>query len=445
MDDYYKFLDSKRQLSGEYGFNPVYMPDQAFDFQKSLIEWACVKGRSAIFADCGLGKSLMQLAWAQNVVQKTNKNVLILTPLAVSHQTVKEGSKFGIECAKSSDGSVKSKITVTNYERLHYFDSSNFVGVVCDESSILKNYSGKIRSQVTEFLRPVKYRLLCTATAAPNDWMELGTSSEALGYLKRVEMLANYFSHDGGDTSKWRIKGHAAGARFWEWVSSWAKAVRRPSDLGHSDEGYKLPLLKVRSHVVESTNKLDGFLFSVPAVTLDEQREERRSTIESRCEMVKTLTENQNQSIAWCHLNSESEYLKKIIRGSVEVKGSSTEEEKEEAFENFEAGKIKVLITKPSIAGFGLNWQSCNHMTFFPSHSFEQWYQSIRRCYRFGQKKDVIVDVVSSESESNVYDNLQRKQRQAVEMFDKMIEHMSPKKRDSKTTKKESIKLPSFV
>jgi hypothetical protein len=328
---------------------------------------------------------------------------------------------------------------------LHYFDSSNFVGVVCDESSILKNYSGKIRSQVTEFLRPVKYRLLCTATAAPNDWMELGTSSEALGYLKRVEMLANYFSHDGGDTSKWRIKGHAAGVRFWEWVSSWAKAVRRPSDLGHSDEGYKLPLLKVRSHVVESTNKLDGFLFSVPAVTLDEQREERRSTIESRCEMVKTLTENQNQSIAWCHLNSESEYLKKIIPGSVEVKGSSTEEEKEEAFENFEAGKIKVLITKPSIAGFGLNWQNCNHMTFFPSHSFEQWYQSIRRCYRFGQKKDVIVDVVSSESESNVYDNLQRKQRQAVEMFDKMIEHMNPKKRDSKTTKKESIQLPSFV
>jgi hypothetical protein len=445
MDDYYKFLDSKRQLSGEFGFNPIYMPDQAFDFQKSLIEWSCLKGRSAIFADCGLGKSLMQLAWAQNVVQKTNKNVLILTPLAVSHQTVKEGAKFGIECAKSSDGNVKSKVTVTNYERLHYFDASDFAGVVCDESSILKNYSGKIRSQVTDFLNPVKYRLLCTATAAPNDWMELGTSSEALGYLKRVEMLANYFSHDGGDTSKWRIKGHAAGVRFWEWVSSWAKAVRRPSDLGFSDEGYDLPMLKVRSHVVESTNKLDGFLFSVPAVTLDEQREERRSTIESRCEMVKTLTDYQNQSIAWCHLNSESEYLKRIIPGSVEVKGSSTEDEKEESFENFESGKIKVLITKPSIAGFGLNWQNCNHMTFFPSHSFEQWYQSIRRCYRFGQKKDVLVDVVSSESESNVYDNLQRKQRQAAEMFDKMIGHMNPKKRTNKTTKKETIQLPSFV
>lgn len=454
MDDYYKFLDSKRQMSGEYGFSPVYMPDQAFDFQKSLIEWACVKGRSAIFADCGLGKSLMQLAWAQNVVQKTNKNVLILTPLAVSHQTVKEGAKFGIECAKSSDGSVKSKITVTNYERLHYFDSSNFVGVVCDESSILKNFDGKIKSQVTEFLRTIQFRLPCTATAAPNDFIELGTTAEALGHMGFMDMIGRFFKKTGSTTSRkdenrsgiYNLKGHAK-KDFWRWVVSWSRALRKPSDLGFEDFNHSLPDLITRQHVVQCRSKNPDYLFDMPAFGLQEQRAERSRSVGERCEMAAGIINSKSSSaLAWCYLNKESEMLKSLIDGAEEVRGSDSDEKKEESFEAFEKGQIKCLVTKPTIAGFGLNWQHCNRMTFFPSHSFEQWYQSIRRCWRFGQKSNVTVDLITSEGELDVLRNLKRKTYQAEEMFSKMVELMrnelNIKTIDNHKTK---IELPSWL
>lgn len=432
MNDYYKFLESKRQLSGEFGFDPVFMPDQVFDFQRHLIEWACRKGRAAIFADCGLGKSLMQLVWAQNVVQKTNGNVLILTPLAVSHQTVKEGEKFGIECKKSSDGSIEAKITVTNYERLHYFNANDFQGVVCDESSILKNFDGKIKSQVTEFLRTIKYRLLCTATAAPNDFIELGTSSEALGHMGFMDMIGRFFKKSTATMSRkdetrsgiFNLKDHAK-KDFWRWVVSWSRALRKPSDLGFNDFSHKLPELITRQHVVSCRSKNPEYLFDMPAAGLQEQRAERSRSVNERCEMsAEIINITKGASLAWCYLNRESEVLKSLIKDSVEVKGSDSDEHKEECFENFENGKVKCLITKPTIAGFGLNWQHCNHMTFFPSHSFEQWYQSIRRCWRFGQKNDVVVDVISSEGESDVLKNLQRKSKQAEIMFQNMVELM---------------------
>lgn len=432
MNDYYKFLESKRQLSGEYGFDPLYIPDQAFDFQRHLIEWACRKGRAAIFADCGLGKSLMQLAWAENIVRKTNGNVLILTPLAVSHQTVKEAEKFGIECKKSNDGKPKSKIFVTNYQKLHYFDPKDFEGVVCDESSILKNFDGKIKSQVTEFLRSMKYRLLCTATAAPNDFIELGTSSEALGHMGFMDMIGRFFKKSGSTTSRkdetragtFHLKDHAK-KDFWRWVVSWSRAIRNPSDLGFSSFGHTLPELVTRQHVVSCRNKNPEFLFDMPAVGLQEQRAERSRSVEERCDMAAGIINNQNESaIAWCYLNKESEQLNKLINDSKEVKGSDDDDYKEECFQAFESGQIKCLITKPTIAGFGLNWQHCNRMTFFPSHSFEQWYQSIRRCWRFGQKNKVIVDVISSEGEADVLKNLQRKAAQAETMFANMVNLM---------------------
>lgn len=426
MNEYQKFLESKRQLSGEYGFDPLWIPDQAFDFQRHLIQWACRKGRAAIFADCGLGKSLMQLAWAENVARKTNGNVLILTPLAVSHQTVKEADKFGIECTKSSDGKINSKITVTNYERLHYFDAKQFQGVVCDESSILKNFNGKIREAVTGFLKSIPYRLLCTATAAPNDFMEIGTSSEALGYLKHKEMLSIYFTHDSANTSKWRLKGHASGGPFWKWMASWAVAVRTPQDLGFEDVDMKLPKLTINKHIVKSQSKMEGYLFNLPAVGLEEQRKERKNTINERCEKVKSLIDqNKGSSIAWCHLNDEGNLLEKIIPDSIQVSGSDSDEKKENAFSEFENGNIKTIITKPSIAGFGLNWQHCSHQTFFPSHSFEQWYQAVRRSWRFGQKNEVIVDVVSSDGEADVVKNLERKANQADKLFKQLVKHIN--------------------
>lgn len=432
MNEYQKFLESKRQLSGEFGFDPLWIPDQAFDFQRHLIQWSCRKGRAAIFADCGLGKSLMQLAWAENVSRKTNGNVLILTPLAVSHQTVKEAEKFGIECTKSSDGKIHSKITVTNYERLHYFDSKQFQGVVCDESSILKNFDGKIKSAVTEFMREIKYRLLCTATAAPNDFIELGTSAEALSHMGFMDMIGRFFKKTGSTTSRkdetrsgtFHLKPHAQ-RDFWRWVVSWSRALRKPSDLGFSDFAHNLPELITNQHIVQCRTKNPQYLFDMPAAGLQEQRAERSRSVNERCEMAsEIINSKKSQAIAWCYLNKESEILKSLIQDSKEVKGSDSDEYKEEVFKSFESGETKCIVTKPTIAGFGLNWQNCNRMTFFPSHSFEQWYQAIRRCWRFGQKEKVIVDVISSEGESDVLRNLKRKSHQAETMFKNMVELM---------------------
>lgn len=430
--EYADFLSAKRQLSGRFGFKPHFMPEFLFDFQKALVEWSIQKGRAAIFADCGLGKTPMQLVWAENVVRETNGRVLIITPLAVGHQTIREADKFGIAATRSSDGSfpfTKEKIIVTNYERLHYFNPNDFEGVVCDESSILKNFDGATRAAITEFMRTRKYRLLCTATAAPNDYIELGTSSEAVGELGFTDMISRFFKKEGSTTTRsdehragvWRFRGHAE-SDFWRWICSWSRAIRKPSDMGFGDGAFELPPLETRQHVVEATTPHEEFLFSMPACGLSEQRSERRRTLNERCELAAEIHNTcAEPSIGWCHLNSEGDLLTKLIPDSEQVSGDDPDERKEEVFSAFESGKLRVLITKPTIAGFGLNFQHCARQTFFPSHSFEQWYQAVRRSWRFGQKKKVVVDVISSEGEASVLANLQRKSDAAEKMFAKIV------------------------
>lgn len=436
--EYVEFLERKSQLGKMSGFPSVWIPDFLFPFQKSLIEWALLKGRAAIFADCGLGKTPMQLVWAENVRRHTNRPVLILTPLAVSGQTVREAEKFGIDCQQSRLGEVRPNITVTNYERLHYFNPNDFSGCVCDESSILKNFDGAIKSNITDFMKKMRYRLLCTATAAPNDYIELGTSSEALGELGYMDMLGMFFKNDqnslhpnmngrnsGGDgrRSKWRFKAHAE-RHFWRWMCSWARSIRKPSDLGFSDDTFKLPELIINNTKVEASRPMDGFLFILPAQGLDEQRQERRHTIKERCECVAEKVSGKKNSVIWCHLNDEGDLLEKLIDGSVQVSGKDSDEEKEEKFRAFETGQVSKLVIKPIIGAFGLNWQHCNHMTFFPSHSFEQYYQAVRRCWRFGQKNPVTIDLVTTEGESEVMINLKRKSEAADRMFSMLVEEM---------------------
>ena len=437
---YADFIRAKSQLDANQGFPPVWMPDFLFDFQEHLTEWAIRKGRAALFADCGLGKSPMQLVWAQNVVEHTNRPVLIATPLAVSYQLLREAAKFGIEAERSTDGKVgKPRIIVTNYERLEHFDPGDFAGMVCDESSILKNFSGVRKAQVTEFMRMMAYRLLCTATAAPNDYIELGTSSEALGELGHMDMLSRFFKNDqntsnmrGGGAArwsghsgpKWRFRGHAE-IPFWQWVCSWARAIRRPSDLGFDDGKFILPELIERTHVVKVERPRDGLLFPLPAVGLAEQRAERRVTIQERCERVAELAEGDGQVLVWCHLNAEADLLAEMIPDAQQVAGSDSDDAKEERLNAFADGKLRALVTKPKIGAWGLNLQRCNRITFFPSHSYEQYYQGVRRCWRFGQERPVTVDVVTSEGEADVLSNLQRKAAQADRMFEALLEHMN--------------------
>jgi len=418
------------------------MPDAAFDFQRSLIEWTVKQGRSAEFADCGLGKSLMELAWAQNVYLHTGKPVLLLTPLAVGPQMVAEGQKFGIETARSQEGKITAPIVVANYERLHYFNADDFDGVVADESSILKNFDGKRKQAITDFMRKRPFRLLATATAAPNDYIELGTSSEALGVLGHMDMLTRFFKNEQNtirptvylhrgklhsqirEQAKWRFKKHAE-IPFWKWVTSWARALRKPSDLGFEDDGFILPNLIEHQTVVEDPKPRNGELFDVPAVGLREQREERRNTIQERCEIAAEKVSHDRSAVVWCHLNDEGNLLENLIPDAVQVSGSDLDEKKEETFLAFANGQIRVLVTKPVIGGFGLNWQHCAHMTFFPSHSYEQYYQGVRRCWRFGQKRDVTVDIITTRGEVNVMQNLKRKAKQAEQMFDHLVRYMN--------------------
>jgi hypothetical protein len=455
MDDYLKFLSDRSQLGGEHGFEPLWMPDFLFDFQASLVEWAVRRGRAAIFADCGLGKTLMELVWAENVVRKTGGNVLLLTPLAVTHQILAEANRFGIACAISRNGAVDSHIVITNYEKLHLYNPSDFVGVVCDESSILKSFDGTTKRALTEFMRKHPYRLLATATAAPNDFIELGTSSEALGYLGHMDMLNKFFRNSlnnsstgryRGEVMKWRLKGHAE-LPFWRWVCSWARACRRPSDLGFSDEKFVLPRLIETEHEVATSKPAPGMLFSLPAVGLKEQRDERRRTIQERCEKAASLVaDTKEPAMTWCHLNNEGDLLEELIPDAVQVSGNMTDEKKEECLSAFARGEIRVLVTKPVIGAWGLNYQHCNHVTFFPSHSFEQYYQAVRRCWRFGQKREVTVDVVSTEGESGVLKNLQRKANQADEMFSNLVTQMNSAvaiHKEAALTKK--VKVPSWL
>ncbi len=431
--DYATFLERKAQDGTFEGFNPLWMPSFLFDFQQAIVDWSIRKGKNAIFADCGMGKTPMELVWAENVVRKTNKPVLILTPLAVAQQTIREGEKFGIEAHRTA-GQVWPGINVTNYEKLHHFNPDDFAGCVCDESSAIKSFNGKRRAEVTEFLRTLPYRLLCTATAAPNDYIELGTTSEALGVMGAMDMMNRFFKNDqntsdvgrnGGQTAQWRFKGHAE-IPFFRWVCSWARGGRRPSDFGpFSDTTFKLPKLIEREHVVETRTMADGMLFAMPATNMQEEREERRRTIQERCEMAAELVAHTGKPfVVWCHLNPEGDLLEKLIPDAVQVSGADSDEAKEEAYEAFVSGQSRGIITKQKIGGWGLNWQHCAHVLEFASHSFEQHYQGVRRCWRFGQKNNVINDLIVTEGEIGAQVNMRRKSEAADKMFSMLVEHM---------------------
>ena len=456
MDDSYQdFLDQKLHTGAAHGFEPIWLPPELFDFQQSLVTWAIRKGRAAIFADCGLGKTAMQLTWAENVARHSGKPVLILAPLAVAPQTIREGEKFGIECHRSINGDVAGRIVITNYERLEHFSPGDFAGVVCDESSILKSFDGARRNEITDFMRKVPYRLLATATAAPNDFIELGTSSEALGYMGHMDMLARFFKNDQnnltsrrmyGEAPKWRFKGHAE-QPFWRWVTSWARACRQPSDLGFDDGRFVLPALSEIDHLIETNTVPDGMLFALPATDLREQRAEKKRTVTERCEQVASMVADTGQpALVWCHLNEEGDLLQQLIPGAVQVSGKDKDEVKERRLIDFAEGQSRVLITKPKIGAWGLNFQVCSHITYFPSHSFEQYYQSVRRCWRFGQKRPVTVDIILTEGERRIMQNLQRKREQAEQMFGNLVAEMNHsleiQRKEYNTT---PIEVPSWL
>lgn len=436
---YDKFLATKRQLGGEYGFTTDSLPDFLFPFQRSIVDWELRRGKGAAFVDTGLGKTPMQLVWSQKIIERINKPVLLLTPLAVGSQTLREAHKFGIDAERPKDGRFTGKrVVIANYERLHYFSPDDFGGVVCDESSAIKSFDGKHRADVTEFMRTVPYRSLWTATAAPNDYIELGTSSEALGELGQIDMLNRFFRNDqntsdmntkwrgkGRESHKgWRFKGHAEEA-FWRWVSSWARACRMPSDLGFADGDFILPELIEREHIVETRTPAPDMLFAVPATNFREERAERRRTIEDRCRMAADLVNDGEQAVIWCHLNDEGDLLEMMIKDSVQVSGSDSEEEKESSYIGFADGTIRVLIIKPKIGAWGMNWQHCNHVVTFASHSYEQYYQAVRRCWRFGQRRPVTVDLIASEGEIGVKENMRRKSVAADRMFSQLVTHMN--------------------
>jgi superfamily II DNA or RNA helicase len=423
--NYSDFLKTKELADIPTGLADVpELPAAMFDFQRDIARWALKRGRAAIFADCGMGKTLMQLVWADTIRRETGNSVLILAPLAVATQTVREGARFGIDakyCRRQEDA---APITIANYEMLDHFDPSRFGGIVLDESSILKSYSGKFRNQVIESFAATPYRLACTATPAPNDHMELGNHAEFLGVMTRTEMLSMFFVHDGGDTSSWRIKGHAE-SEFWKWVCSWAVMIRRPSDLGYQDGAFVLPSLKISEQVVSCGDQpAEGLLFRMPAATLQERQKERKLSTGARVQAAADLAK-EGQWLIWCDLNEESRQLARAIDGAIEVVGADKPEKKEQAALDFASGKIRVLVSKPSIFGFGLNFQHCHKMAFVGlSDSYEQFYQAVRRCWRFGQKEEVECHVITAETEGAVVANIKRKEADANRMAEEMVRHM---------------------
>ena len=409
--------DKPTGLSGDLKIN-----NQLFDFQKDIVKWALKRGRAAIFADCGMGKTPMQLEWAHHIPG----NVLILAPLAVAQQTVREGKKFGIDVQYCrSQHQIESRIVIANYEMLEHLNPEYFTGIILDESSILKSYSGKIRNLIIDSFQQTPFRLACTATPAPNDYMELGNHSEFLGVMGRSEMLSMFFVHDGGDTAKWRLKGHAE-SEYWKWLCSWAVMIRKPSDLGYEDNGFKLPDISFNEHTIETDIKMEGQLFVMEAQTLSDRQRARRETTELRVKKCADIANaNKDHWLIWCNLNDESALLTKAIDGAVEVKGSDSNEHKEKAMMEFSEGKIRCLVTKPSIAGFGMNWQHCKNMAFVGlSDSYEQFYQAVRRCWRFGQINPVDVHIITADVEGAVVKNIQRKESDAMRMAASMVEHM---------------------
>jgi DNA modification methylase len=448
MSGYEEFLAAKRIAQKPNGFEPQNLNKNLFDFQRDIVTWACRKGRAAIFADCGMGKTIMQLSWAEQVHRKYGGFVLIVAPLAVAAQTIREGAHFGIEvhkCRTCDD--LQDGINITNYEMLSHFEGVEFQAVVLDESSILKSYSGAIRNQIIAMFKFTPFKLACTATPAPNDYMELGNHSEFLGCMDRTEMLAMFFIHDGGDTSKWRLKGHAQGI-FWDWVASWACMVTKPSDLGYEDGGFQLPPIDIQVHSVDSGMNQDGRLFAVAETSLTDQQKARRNTVQIKGDIIAGYINSSDDSwLVWCDLNAESEHLAMSIPDAVEVRGADSIEWKEDAMLGFADGKYRVLVTKPSIAGFGMNWQHCHKIAFCGmSHSYEQFYQAIRRCWRFGQSHAVEVHVFVTDLEEQIVANVLRKKDDTAAMKEEMLKRTSRIKEDAEMTRRdESLYMEETV
>lgn len=423
MSDYAEFLRAKAVSDPATGLAVI--PDLnsiLFDFQHDIVTWALRRGRAAVFADCGLGKTPMQLEWAKHVPG----DVLILAPLAVAQQTVREGEKFGIPVRYCRDQSqVEPGITIANYEMLPHFSPDQFAGIVLDESSILKAYDGKTRTAIIDAFKQTPFRLACTATPAPNDYMELGNHAEFLGVMTRAEMLSMFFVHDGGDTSQWRLKGHAE-KDFWKWLCSWAVMIRKPSDLGYDDGAFTLPEMVMHQVEVRAEKPSDGFLFPVDALTLQERLRARRDTVAERvAHCAAVVNGTPEQFIVWANLNAEADALEKSIPGSVNVEGSDSRDFKENVVRDFQSGKVRVVISKTSIFGWGLNLQCCRNVAFVGlSDSYEAFYQAVRRCFRFGQKEVVNVYVISAETEGAVVSNIKRKEADAMKMAENMVEHM---------------------
>jgi superfamily II DNA or RNA helicase len=436
MDDYLKFLEQKRHSIGDFGFKANYIPDMAFDFQAHIIEKSIRKGRIGVFADTGLGKTLIQISIAKNIINHTNKKVLILTPLAVAFQFILEAEKLGIDDIEySKDGKHTKKIVICNYERLHYFNENDFVCVILDESSILKNFDGKIKNQITSFVKKIPYRYLSTATPSPNDFIELGTSSEALGYMGYMDMLTKFFKNNQNSVDsnnrnigeKFYLKPHAE-KDFFSWVNQWSIMCKMPSDLGFSDEKYILPNLLVNKHIVENQSMIDVNgqyqIFTPIAKSMTEVRHEQKQTESQRCEQAVKLAENKT-SVYWCNTNNESAILKDLDRSAIEIIGSQSIEKKEEILLAFANGQIERIITKAKITGMGLNWQHCNHSVFFPTWSYEQYYQAIRRFWRFGQKNDVTIDMVISDGQTRVIEALEQKTQKAIELHTNLTKNVN--------------------
>jgi superfamily II DNA or RNA helicase len=453
---YQEFLQGKKHSIGNFGFEPLWIPDCAFDFQESIISKAVRKGRMGIFADTGLGKTLMEVAIAENFIRHTNKRVLILTPLAVAFQFLKEAALIGVDDIEhSKDGAFTKKIVVCNYERLHLLDPDDFVCVILDESSILKNFAGKMRDQIVAFIKRVQYRFLCTATPSPNDFIELGNSSEALGYMGYMDMLTKFFKNNQNSVDsnnrnigeKFYLKPHAE-RDFFAWVNQWSVMVKKPSDLGFSDAGYELPALHVNKHTVHNSrtwcidNQLG--LFAMQAKSMIEVREEQKLTVKERCEQAVQLAGTKT-SVYWCNLNEESSLLAELDKDAVEIVGGMSIDKKEEILVAFADGEIKRIITKAKMTSMGLNWQHCNHTVFFPTWSYEQYYQAIRRFWRFGQKSEVTCDMVISEGQDRVIEALQQKTQKAIELYENLVAHANQDYSHKAKEFNQTVKLPEFL
>lgn len=459
--DYKEFLQQKKHTSINIGIDCKYLPDSMFDFQKYISEYAIKKGRCAVFLDTGLGKTIIELTVAVNFINETNKPVLIITPLAVASQFLKEAEKFGIDDIEhTKDGKYSKKIILVNYERLHYLNATDFDCVILDESSILKNFDGAIKQQVTTFLKKVKYRFLFTATPSPNDYIELGTSSEALGYLGYMDMLSKFFKNNQNNVAKlsqiskarqgeeWYLKPHAEND-FWQWVASWSTSAKKPSDLGFSDDRFILPNLHEIETIIRNENPLtvngQGSLFALPAIGLKEIKAEAKVTIRQRCEIAVEKALKHDISVYWCNLNDEADYLLELDKNAIEVRGNMDIDKKEDILLNFSNGNIKKLITKTSITAFGLNWQHCNHTTYFPTYSYEQYYQAIRRFWRFGQTKPVIVDLVLSDGQERIMQSLLMKKDKAIKMFEKLTKQTNKEFKIKNKEFNKKVLKPNFI